>query len=102
MILIINIDISYYNKIKNENCFGKELICSEGFIHASTEKQFNLIASRFKDKTDNTLILLLDSSKLESEIKWEYSSKFNEEFPHIYGLINKSAVIREVLLKDYM
>lgn len=100
MIIIVNMDIDDYNKIKHKELFGESITCDKGFIHASTKEQFKLIATRFENKQDKTLILEINADKLKSQVKWEFSSKFNDKFPHIYGLINNSAVEKAYLLKD--
>lgn len=38
-------------------------------------------------------MLLIDTGKVKSEILWEDLRGCGVEFPHIYGLLNKSAVI---------
>ncbi len=81
------------------NTFGKEFyepssIVKEGFIHCSTaEKILDSCNNFFKHET-GLLILCIDESKLRAEIKWEdlYDTGFN--FPHIYGKLNKDAVIK--------
>ncbi|MBL0107320.1 MAG: DUF952 domain-containing protein [Ignavibacteria bacterium] len=81
------------------NTFGKEFyepssIVKEGFIHCSpAEKILDSCNNFFKHET-GLLILCIDESKLRAEIKWEdlYDTGFN--FPHIYGKLNKDAVIK--------
>ena len=102
MIIIINITDEYYKKIEKENIFGKELMIDEGFIHASTEKQFPLIIPRLVNKGGGFMVLFIDTEKLKSEIKWEYSSSLNQDFPHIYGEINMDAVIKIEKLDEYI
>ena len=55
MIIIVNMDIDDYNKIKHKELFGESIICDKGFIHASTKEQFKLIATRFENMQDKTL-----------------------------------------------
>lgn len=102
MIIIINITDEYYKKIEKAHIFGKELLADEGFIHASTEKQFPLIIPRLVNKGGSFMVLFIDIEKLKSEIKWEYSSSLNQDFPHIYGEINMDAVIKIEKLDGYI
>lgn len=46
--------------------------------------------------------MLLDSDKLISEVKLEFSSSLQQNFPHIYGKINKEAVMEVKSLKEYI
>jgi glutathione S-transferase len=60
----------------------------EGFIHCSYRDQAQGVADRFyRDRTD-VLLLTIDASKVEAEIKTENS------FPHIYGPLPIEAVVR--------
>lgn len=101
MIIIVNVSEEYYEKIKNKEIFGKELLENEGFIHASTDKQFPLIIPRLEKKGGSFMVLYIETDKLSSNIKWEYSKSLNQDFPHIYGEINKDAVVKAVKLSEY-
>ena len=65
---------------------------SEGFIHCSTIAQLvgtaNLI---FKGHTD-LVLLLIDTTKVAPEIKYENTVGGEELFPHVYGALNIDAV----------
>ncbi|MDE7168704.1 MAG: DUF952 domain-containing protein, partial [Mucispirillum sp.] len=43
----------------------------------------------------------IDTDKLESTLKWEYSKSMKQDFPHIYGEINRESVVKAVSLEDY-
>lgn len=101
MIIIVNISEEYYENIKDKNSFGKELSAGAGFIHASTVEQFPLIIPRLEKKGDSFMVIFIDTDKLSSTIKWEYSKSLNQDFPHIYGEINKDAIIKAVKLSEY-
>ena len=65
----------------------------EGFIHCSTAEQVNGVLERyFKDQT-NLIKLVIDTTKLTHELKYELAPSINEYFPHVYGEINIDAVI---------
>lgn len=101
MMIIVNISEEYYLKIKDSNFFGKDLISDDGFIHASTIEQFPLIIPRLEKKGINFIVLFIDTDKLIPNVKWEYSKSLNQDFPHIYGEINKEAVVKSAKLSDY-
>ena len=52
---------------------------------------YYLVAPNFKEDLNYRLILLIDTDKVDSEIKWEDGGGI--DFPHIYGLLNKDAII---------
>ena len=65
----------------------------EGFIHCCTPSQLQGVLERyFKGKTD-LVLLHLDESKLKAELKYEESTN-DEKFPHLYGSINREAVVK--------
>jgi len=64
----------------------------EGFIHCCTFDQVKGVLERyFKGKTD-LMLLHIEEAKLKAELKYEPSFN-NEKFPHIYGMINKNAIV---------
>ena len=73
---------------------------SEGFIHCSKDhEQLFAVARRlYRDRTD-MLVLELDTEALASPIK-EEPSRSGEIYPHIYGQINKTAVVRALALES--
>lgn len=65
---------------------------TEGFIHCCTNEQVAGVLFRyFKDQT-GLLILTIDEQKLIPELKFEKSTN-DELFPHVYGPINKGAIL---------
>lgn len=102
MIIIINMEKSYYEKIKERTIFGESLICGKGFIHACFKEQFHLIAPRFKGKEENYIIMAIESDNLISEVRLEYSQSLKQNFPHIYGRINKESVVEIISMDKYI
>ena len=66
---------------------------SEGFIHCSTDQQVSGVLERYFPGKTNLIKLVIDTDKLESELKLEMSPSVKEAFPHVYGTINLDAVI---------
>jgi uncharacterized protein (DUF952 family) len=68
---------------------------TEGFIHCSTIEQVIDTANfLFRDRED-LLILGIDPEKLSAEVKYEDAGD-GRLFPHIYGLMEKSAVVKVI------
>jgi uncharacterized protein (DUF952 family) len=76
-----------------EGMYEAASLKSEGFIHCSTESQVAGVLERYFQGKSNLLKLVIDTDKLENELKFELAPSVNEEFPHIYGPINLDAVI---------
>jgi uncharacterized protein (DUF952 family) len=80
-----------WQQFANEDFYTAESLDTEGFIHASFAEQLDKTLSNYKD-CSNVHILTIDSDLLTSELKVE-ASRNGELFPHIYGVLNKSAIV---------
>jgi len=77
-------------------------LSSDGFIHCSTRSQVLPVAEKFYRGQTGLVILVIDSTRLSSDLKWEAPSdgappsgvSASETFPHIYGPINLDAVVQ--------
>jgi len=65
---------------------------TEGFIHASKQSQVAGVLNRYFDGVAEIVQLEIDVKQLKSLLKYEMAT-IGEEFPHIFGPINKSAII---------
>ncbi len=67
----------------------------EGFIHASSERQWPVVRSRFYADVTGPLVLLhIDESRLGPEVVHEVGDPTTgETFPHVYGPIDVDAVV---------
>ena len=74
-------------------------LAEEGFIHCSKDiPQLIKVAGRLYPGETKLLVLDVDLDKLTSPIKHE-PSRSGEIYPHIYGMLNADAVVRERVLK---
>ena len=77
-------------------------LTSDGFIHCSTRSQVLPVAEKFYKGQTGLVILVIDSTRLSSDLKWEAPSdgappsgvSASETFPHVYGPINLDAVVQ--------
>jgi uncharacterized protein (DUF952 family) len=65
---------------------------TEGFIHCSFADQLDAVLGRYYSAAGDVLILTLDTEKLTSKLVNEPSTN-NEIYPHIYGTINRDAIV---------
>ena len=73
-------------------------LADEGFIHCSKDiTQLLKVSARLYPGDENLLVLDVDLDKLMSPIK-EEPSRSGEIYPHIYGMLNADAVVRERVL----
>lgn len=72
--------------------FTSDTLQTEGFIHCSTLTQVVAVANaRFTGRRD-LLLLVIDTSQVQSTIRFEVASN-GEFYPHIYGPLNTDAVM---------
>jgi uncharacterized protein (DUF952 family) len=83
-----------------EGMYEAASLKTEGFIHCSTDKQVQGVLDRYFQGKTNLLKLVIDTDKLENELKFELAPSVNQEFPHVYGAINLDAVIGVLSAND--
>ncbi len=76
---------------------------ADGFIHCTKEPEvlLHIADSYYKTTQGEVLVLVIDPDKLTSPLKWEPPSPTPEPssplssvlFPHIYGPLNREAII---------
>lgn len=68
---------------------------ADGFIHCTNGLDLlTQIANLFyKDSPDERTILVLEMNNIESDVRYDDD---NQQFPHIYGPLNPSAVVGEL------
>ena len=72
----------------------------DGFIHFSTAAQVRVSAAKHRAGQDGLVLLSVDVGSLGGVLKWE-ESRGGALFPHLYGDLSVSAVVRvEPLLLD--
>ncbi|RIV27683.1 DUF952 domain-containing protein [Fibrisoma montanum] len=67
-------------------------LASEGFIHLSTEEQVAGVLERYYQGVPDLLLVQIDPARLTHELKYDVSTN-NDRFPHLYGPLNKDAVV---------
>lgn len=70
----------------------------EGFIHCCYVEQLKTVADCYYKGQSDLCLLVMEESKLTSQLKLESSVTGEAPYPHIYGPINKEAVIEVIEL----
>ena len=81
-----------------KDAYEPESLAEEGFIHCSYESQLDGVIARYFEGATKVIVLKIDPERLSEELIIE-ESKLPEFFPHIYGPINRSAIV-EVQSRD--
>ena len=66
---------------------------TEGFIHCSRPHQVAEVANRLFRGRHDLIILLIDSSLLSHEVRYERAEN-GQRYPHVYGPVILTAVVR--------
>lgn len=64
----------------------------EGFIHCSQLHQIPDVLQRYFEGKKQLLKLSIDTSKLKSQLIYEWSPSNAATYPHVYGPINIDAI----------
>ena len=77
---------------KNQSIYQAASLVTEGFIHLSDKEQVAGVLERYYQGVPDLLLLHVDPSRLVHELTYEVATN-NERFPHLYGSLNKDAVV---------
>ena len=66
----------------------------EGFIHCSTASQLETSANKYYGAETALICLHINPEALTAPLKYEYAASRGEDFPHIYGGINREAIYK--------
>lgn len=75
---------------------------ADGFVHCTVGDELMLkVANRYyRDVPGDFVILVIDPALLTSPLKWEHASdELATEFPHIYGPIDREAIVGELVMQ---
>lgn len=89
----------YWKAYADKDTYFSETFAHEKFIHCSTIEQVSGVLERYYKGAGKVLRLEIDEDKLTTKPVYETATN-DEQFPHIYGGINKSAVLSVVELME--
>lgn len=81
-----------WEKFKNENEYEAESLLAENFIHCSYRNQLDDVLDRYYKTERKVLILHINPHLLSAKLISERSTG-GEIYPHIYGAINRQAIV---------
>ena len=81
-----------WEKFKDENEYEAESLKAENFIHCSYRHQLDGVLERYYENQRKVLILHINLHLLAAKLIAERSTG-GEVYPHIYGKINKTAIV---------
>jgi uncharacterized protein (DUF952 family) len=85
----------------DKNYYESETLKEETFIHFSTREQVNGTLANYFKGINRIFLLHIDATKLVSPLVFEDLFGIGIQFPHLYGRLNKDAVMEvQELLAD--
>jgi uncharacterized protein (DUF952 family) len=88
------ISATLWEAAEQEGVFrGAGVDLADGFIHLSSAAQAPETAARHFAGQRDLLLIAIDSARLWPALKWE-RSRGGDLFPHLYGALPRSAVLR--------
>lgn len=81
-----------WEDFKDQDFYEAASLHAENFIHCSFAEQLEQVLDRYYKDADRVLILEIAPERLTSKLINEPSTG-GEIYPHIYGAINKDAVV---------
>lgn len=72
---------------------------AEGFVHCSEPEQIEAVANRFFRGRTDLVLLLIDEARLSASVRRENLEGGDEPFPHVYGPIEREAVVAVAALR---
>lgn len=79
-------------KQENQPDYTADSLSTEGFIHLSMKEQVAGVVERYYQHIPDLLLLHIDAERLTHPLRYERSTN-NELFPHLYGPLNKDALV---------
>lgn len=103
----------HYRRQAEDQPYVSATLAEEGFIHATAERNLLLRVANayFADLDEPLLVLVINPDRLTSPLKFEPPSPLpgtpeqagyarrDRLFPHIYGPLNREAIVAECLLQ---
>lgn len=71
-------------------------LVTEGFIHLCTKEQLAGVVERYYRGREGLTLLTVDTDRVAARLVWENSTGVGEQFPHVHGPLNLSAVLSSV------
>ena len=84
----------WWETFANKDYYESETLLEEKFIHLSTSEQVDGTLINFFAGAKRLFLLHIDASKLTSNLVYEDLFDTGIAFPHLYGRLNKNAVMQ--------
>lgn len=87
-----------WKKQKKDGKYHPESLESEGYIHCSSGSQIQETANRRFKGEDDLMLIVINTTLISPELKYETDKEHGKTYPHIYGPLNLDAVVDKITL----
>ena len=87
-----------WDTYKQDSMYSPQSIEEEGFIHCSTGDLIEQTANRLFKNRNDVLLLIINTTLIDQEVKYELDENLGQKFPHIYGPITTRCIIDKIKL----
>ena len=81
----------YWSNFLEKEAYKAATFEEEGFIHCCTKEQIHYVLTTYFKANNEIVLLKINVGLLTSKLKTELAN--GQFFPHIYGPINKDAIV---------
>ena len=81
-------------RCEDETLYTPLAFANGGFIHACLPNQLSGVLERYFSGRRDLLLLHIDDKRLNASVVMETAMPGGEQFPHIYGPINREAIAK--------
>jgi uncharacterized protein (DUF952 family) len=82
-----------WDHARSVGAYKADSLSSEGFIHCSTAEQVITTANRLFRGRPGLVLLCIDTSRVQAEIRYENLEGGASLFPHVYGALDSGAIV---------
>lgn len=94
--IVYTATVEEWKEIEKKEEFRSSDFDTEGFIHCSYPNQTIWVLNKHYKNEEKVILLCIDPKLLKTKLVTEDLKGKGEEFPHIYGSINKGSVVKVI------
>jgi uncharacterized protein (DUF952 family) len=83
-----------WERAQRDGAYTADSLVTQGFIHCSEPRQVEWVLGRHFQGRTGLILLHIDPSRLDADVRYENLEGGEEMFPHVYGAIPVLAVVR--------
>jgi len=81
-----------WERASSAGAYATASLAEDGFIHRSTAAQHVMVANHQFASRSDLVLLLIDTDRLSSAVRFERPATGGEAFPHVYGPVDLDAI----------